>query len=82
MEEREKAVMPLTTLQPGRSARVRTVHGGRGFCHRLATMGIMRGAELLVVRGRSGGPVIVQVAGSRYILGRGMGHRIMVEPIG
>ena len=73
-------MIPLTTLQPGRRARVVAVHGGRGFAHRLASMGILPGVELLLVRGGLGGPIIVQVGASRYVIGRGMGHRIIVQP--
>ena len=80
--EQGRGVIPLTSLQPGRRARVRAMHGGRGFAHRLATMGIMPGTELLLVKGGLGGPLVVQVGHGRYILGRGMGHRIMVEPLG
>jgi len=44
-------------------------------------MGIFPGVELLLVKGGFGGPVIVEVRGSRIILGRGMAHRIMVAPL-
>ena len=73
--------MPLTMLSAGCSARVTVVHGGRGFNRRLASMGILPGAELLLVKGGIDGPVIVEVLGSRFILGRGMAQRVMVEPL-
>jgi len=73
--------MPLTMLRPGTRARVTAVCGGRGFNQRLASMGILPGAELVMVKGGVGGPVIVEVLGSRFVLGRGMAHRVMAEPL-
>lgn len=73
--------MPLTLLQAGKTARVVTVNGGNGINSRLASMGIYPGSFLTLSRGGSGGPMIVQTGDSRYGLGRGMAHRIMVEPV-
>ena len=71
--------MPLTMLSPGTRARVTAVCGGRGFNQRLASMGILPGAELVLLKGGPGGPVIINVLGSRFMLGRGMAQRIMVQ---
>ena len=57
------------------------MHGGHGLKHRLAEMGLSVGTELLLVRSE-GGPVVVEVRSTRLMLGRGMAHRIMVEPTG
>ena len=73
--------MPLTMLQPGNRAVVTAVYGGRGFNQRLAAMGIFTGAQLTLVRGGFGGPIIVDIGGSRIMLGHGMAHRIMVAPL-
>ena len=77
---RGNRAMPLTMLPAGSSARVTAVYGGRGFNRRLASMGIFPGVELALVKGGVGGPVIVDVRGSRFILGHGMARRIMVRP--
>ena len=74
--------IPLSTLKPGARGRVAAVRGGRGFNQRLASMGILPGAEILFVKGNAAGPVIVEVRGGRFILGRGMVHRVRVEPAG
>ena len=71
--------MPLTMLSSGTRARVTAVYGGRGFNQRLASMGILPGAELVLLKGGPGGPVIIDVLGSRFMLGRGMAQRVMVE---
>jgi len=72
-------VMPLMMLQPGRRARVLEVRGGRGLTRRLASMGILPGTVVSLVRGGPGGPVIVAVRGGRVVIGRGMAHRVMVQ---
>jgi len=72
--------MPLTMLSPGERGRVTAVHGGRGLNHRLAEMGLSVGTEVVLVR-FGGGPVVVNVRGTRLMLGRGMAHRINVEPV-
>jgi len=69
----------LTTLSPGQSARVTSVHGGRGLVQRAASMGIIPGTEVEIIRSGRGGPVIMRVHESRIVLGYGMAHRILVR---
>jgi Fe2+ transport system protein FeoA len=77
--ENGRPIFPLSSISPGQRVRVHEVRGGSGLGHRLASMGIFAGSELLLVRGGSRGPIIIQVGESRYVLGRGMGHKILVE---
>jgi Fe2+ transport system protein FeoA len=59
-------------------------HGGgrQGdiLMHRLAELGLTPGMRLEVIN-RSPGPFIVQVRGTRLVLGRGMVERIVVRPV-
>ena len=71
--------MPVSMLKVGQRGIVREVRGGHGFVQRLAAMGVLPGTEISMVR--SGGPVIVSVRNSRLVFGRGMAHRIIVEPL-
>jgi len=71
--------MTVTMLPPGVPARVTLIHGGRGLRNRLASMGIRPGESLTVVSGRPGGPFVVEVGAGRFILGRGMAHKVMVR---
>ena len=73
------AARPLTALIPGTQVVVKSVEGGHNCSQRLAAMGILPGAELRIIKGGFGGPVIVEVIGSRFVLGRGMAHRVIVE---
>ena len=73
--------IPLTMLPPGCQARVAEVRAhGHGMRLRLASMGILPGTELSVVKGDSRGAIIVRVADARFVLGRGMAHHVFVEP--
>jgi Fe2+ transport system protein FeoA len=73
-------VIPLSMLRVGQQGIVREVRAGRGLIQRLASMGVLPGRQVRVIR--SGGAVIVDVLGHRLVLGRGMVHRVMVEPLG
>jgi len=57
---------------------------GRGMAYgaekRLADLGIVVGARIKVVRKAPfGGPIEVEVAGSRFLIGRRLAERIIVE---
>ena len=73
-----RPALPLTVLKKGDRARVAELQGGRTFGRRLADMGILPGTPLTVVVG--GGPVILELRGQRVVIGRGMAHRVMVQP--
>jgi len=79
-EHKREREMPLTMLSPGKRGRVTAVQGGYGLNHRLAEMGLSVGTEVVLMRS-GGGPVVVNVRGMRLMLGHGMAHRIMVDPI-
>ena len=72
--------MPLTIVPAGQKVTFTGVrNAGRGLTHRLAEMGLTPGEKLEVIN-RGPGPFIVLVKGVRFVLGRGMVHRIMVRP--
>ena len=73
--------MPLSMVGPGQEVRLVGVSGGWGIRHRLADMGLTPGETLRVVQTDWSGPVLVAVRDSRLALGRGMAHKIIVEPI-
>lgn len=72
--------MPLTMLRAGETGRVVEILApGHGIIRRLMSMGIMAGTELTVLNGQGGGAVIVRVGEGRFVLGRGIAHRVMVQ---
>jgi Fe2+ transport system protein FeoA len=73
--------MPLSMATPGQDVRLVAVRGGWGMRRRLAEMGLNPGETLRVIQSSRSGPLLVAVRGFRLALGRGMAHRIEVEPI-
>lgn len=72
--------MPLAMTLVGQRVTFAGVrNAGRGLAHRLAEMGLTPGENLEIIN-RGPGPFIISVKGSRFILGRGMVHRILVRP--
>jgi len=71
---------PLSLADPGQRLQVVALMGGTGLDRRLTEMGLNVGAEL-VVRQREGGGVVVMRGETRFALGGGMAHRIMVAPL-
>ncbi len=73
------ASFPLMMADEGARVRVVALQGGAGLDKRMTEMGLNVGAEL-VVRQRQGGGVVVMRGETRFALGGGMAHRIMVAP--
>ena len=71
---------PLTMAGEGARVRVVALMGGAGLDRRMTQMGINIGAELRVIL-REGGGLVVMRGETRFALGGGMSHRIMVAPI-
>uniref|UniRef100_A0A7C4RQI0 Ferrous iron transport protein A n=1 Tax=Desulfatirhabdium butyrativorans TaxID=340467 RepID=A0A7C4RQI0_9BACT len=71
--------MPLTIVQAGRRVRFVAVNAGHSLQGRLASMGLVPGVEIEVLRNSPHGPFLIAVKGSRIMLGRGMAHQIVVE---
>jgi ferrous iron transport protein A len=71
--------MPLAIVQAGRRVRLVAVNAGHGLRGRLGSMGLVPGVEIEVLRNSMHGPFIIEVKGSRIMLGRGMAQKIIVE---
>jgi len=65
-------------LREGQEARVVTVIGGRGAIRNLMAIGIVPGKRVKVL-GRRGGAMLVSVDGTKYVLGRGLAMRVVVD---
>jgi ferrous iron transport protein A len=70
--------MSLIQMPTGVRARLVSFRDGGGFQARLAAMGLVPGAELHVCSNRGHGPLVIEVKGSRMILGRGLAGKILV----
>ena len=75
------ALSTLDHLSVGATAVVRELDGGNEFSGRLAAMGLVLGAALLVMQNSGKGPMLVRVRDTRLALGRGEAQRILVERV-
>ena len=71
--------MPLSVVRNGETVRLVSVRAGRGLQARLASLGMVPGVEITMIRNDYHGPMIVAVKGSRLVLGRGMSGKILVQ---
>ena len=74
------AMQPLMMSKEGDRVRVVALTGGAGLDKRMPQMGLNVGAELTVVL-RQGGGLVVQRGESRFALGGGMAHKVMVAQL-
>lgn len=73
-------ILSLDQLQVGVGGRVIHLNGGFGLNHRLNSMGIRLGKEIVKISNPFlGGPVTIKIDQSRLALSRGMANKIMVE---
>ena len=72
-------MFPLALAADGRQVQIRRVLGGHGLQRRLLAMGLAPGAQIRVVRNDHGGPLVIGVMDSRFMLGRGMAQHILVS---
>lgn len=72
---------PLALAELGARVRVVAVRGSVGFAKRVADIGLNTGCEVAVRQREGGGALVVARGASRFALGAGMAHNIMVAPI-
>jgi len=70
--------LPLAMVGAGEVVTVVGVNAGRGLTKRLADMGLVPGTKLRIVNSQMSGPIMVEVRGSRLVLGRGVAQKVMV----
>jgi Fe2+ transport system protein FeoA len=72
----------LIKLKEEESAEIVSIQGGRMATKRLADLGLTPGTKIKILRkGLFGGPVEIEVRGSRLVLGRGIASKIVVKKI-
>ncbi len=73
--------MPLSMAVPGQQMIVTGFKGGFGMKRRLADLGLNIGMDVKIVLMDPAGPLLVEMKGTRYAIGRGLAHHIIVEPV-
>jgi len=75
-----KVVVPLTELTERLEGRIVELRGGFGFQRKVRVMGFREGKKIRVISVQpAGGPLTIEIGGSRITIGRGMAQRIFVE---
>ena len=75
------SLMPMMLAKPGEKLVIRQWRCGDNLEARLLSMGIRKGDTIEVITSQGRGQFVIAVENRRYILGRGMAQKIMVEPI-
>lgn len=65
----------------GACVRVVALRGGIALERRLTDMGLNVGSELTVKQRQGSGAIVVARGETRFALGDGMAHKILVEPV-
>jgi ferrous iron transport protein A len=73
--------MYLCDVPNGKKGVILELDTGARLFNRLVSMGINEGNEFTVVRNNNHGPVVIDVDGSRFAVGRGMAQKINVKVI-
>ncbi|UCG05637.1 MAG: transcriptional repressor [Desulfobacterales bacterium] len=74
-------LMPLAMAKPGEKLVLKDFNGGSNVRMRLLTMGLRLGDEIEVITNHNQGQIAVAVDFKRYVLGRGLAQKILVEPL-
>ena len=74
-----KEQMYLSNVAEGRTVKFVKIDAGRGLKSRLTAMGLVPNIQLTVIRNSQAGPFVINVRGSKLMLGRGMAAKIIVE---
>ena len=74
-------LMPLTMAKDGEKLVLKDFSGGSSARMRLMSMGLRLGDQIEVISNNSQGQIAVALDLKRYVLGRGLARKIMVEPL-
>ena len=74
-------LMPLIMAKPGERLVLKEFSGGVGARMRLLSMGLRLGDEIEVITNNSQGQLAIAADYKRYVLGRGLAQKILVEPL-
>ena len=72
-------LIPLDLAKPGEHLIIKDFKGGPGARVRLLSMGLRIGDRIDVITNQQRGQMVVAIDNKRYVLGRGLTEKIMVE---
>ncbi len=71
--------MPLAIVRPGEEVTIVDIRAGRELTRRLSDMGLTPETTIRVINSHTPGPVLIDLSGSRLVIGFGVDQEIMVE---
>lgn len=77
-----KQIIPLAMAKQGEQLVIKDFTGGSGARMRLSSMGLKIGDTINVITNIGKGQVVIAIDCKRYILGRGLSQKILVQPVG
>ncbi len=77
----QTVLMPLDMAKPGQKLVIKEYSGGTKSNMRFINMGLRLGDSVEVITNSGKGQVVIAIDFNRYVLGRGMAKKIMVEQI-
>lgn len=72
-------LMPLAMASQGEEVTVADIKAGRGLTKRLSDMGLTPGTKLKVITSHGPGPILINLRGSKLVLGHGIAQKVMVR---
>ncbi len=74
-------ILSLDQIKQGEKVIVLSFEGGHNISERLASMGIKKGSTIEILSSQFGGQIVAAVDESRFVIGRGMATKVMVQSI-
>lgn len=72
-------ILSLDQIKQGEKVIVTGFEGGQKVSERLSSMGIRKGATIEIVSTQAGGQIVAAVEEGRFVIGRGMATKVMVQ---
>ncbi|MFW5712730.1 MAG: FeoA family protein [bacterium] len=76
-----KRITALSTVKRNEQCRVLTIAGGEGMRSKMYNLGVHETERVKVVQNQGFGPLVIDIGGTRLILGRKMAERLWVSRI-
>ncbi len=73
-----KRITALAAIKRNEQCRVITIAGGEGMRSKMYNLGVHETERVKVVQNRGFGPLVIDIGGTRLILGRKMAERLWV----
>ncbi len=74
-------MMPILYAKNGNEVELVRIAAGRNLVRRLSEMGINTGTRIRIISNSGIGPIIIEIAGKRFGIGKGIASKMLVETI-